>query len=246
MSEDSSKISRYKWLAGVLRDLAIVALVYIVGRLISGIGWQAAGIDSLETARSRPNELVLVYILAGTSMVLALMTLMRIFKINRKIVLPARTIKPSLLGWALLGWGSYYLLSVLFKLFVMVLFPSVDLAQKQELGLNQNLEPATLALAYLALCVVPSISEEMLFRGFLYNRLKITKLGRIAAALAVSLLFAVSHGQVNVAIDTFALSLVMIYVYEYCKGNLIVTMLMHLIKNTMAFLGLFVLKLPVG
>jgi membrane protease YdiL (CAAX protease family) len=66
------------------------------------------------------------------------------------------------------------------------------------------------------------------------------------AAIITSTLFGLLHGQANVAIDTFVLSMVMVYAYESRKNNLWVPVLIHATKNLVAFVVLFVLKLPVG
>ena len=62
----------------------------------------------------------------------------------------------------------------------------------------------------------------------------------MAAAIFTSGTFGLVHGQWNVAIDTFVLSMVMIALYEKTK-NLWACVFLHGLKNFVAFLALFVL-----
>ena len=84
--------------------------------------------------------------------------------------------------------------------------------------------------------------EELMFRGYLYSRLRSTKLSYIVSSLIVSVLFGLAHRQLNISIDTFILSMVMIYVLRE-RDSLWATIGMHFIKNSFAFLAVFVLKL---
>jgi len=59
------------------------------------------------------------------------------------------------------------------------------------------------------------------------------------AALVTSLVFAAVHGQWNVAIDTFALSLVLCALREV-TGTIWAGILLHMFKNAIAFYVLFI------
>lgn len=62
----------------------------------------------------------------------------------------------------------------------------------------------------------------------------------IASALFVSSMFGLAHGQWNVALDTFVLSIMLIALYEKTK-NLWACIFLHALKNGVAFVALFVL-----
>ena len=64
---------------------------------------------------------------------------------------------------------------------------------------------------------------------------------KLGSALFVSSVFGLVHGQWNVALDTFVLSMVMIALYEK-TNNLWASVLLHGIKNFIAFMALFVIK----
>jgi membrane protease YdiL (CAAX protease family) len=113
--------------------------------------------------------------------------------------------------------------------------------QTQDLGL-ESISGWLLPLTFIALVIVPPIVEEVLFRGFLYGRLNYHRYSMLVSALVTSVAFALVHGQLNVGVDTFVLSMVMIYMLEK-RQSLWVTITMHAIKNTVAFLALFVFKI---
>ncbi|MCZ6901364.1 MAG: CPBP family intramembrane metalloprotease, partial [Rickettsia endosymbiont of Ixodes persulcatus] len=101
-------------------------------------------------------------------------------------------------------------------------------------------------VAFVMLVVLAPVGEELLFRGYLYGKLR--KSAPIwLAVLATSLTFGLAHLwtggegplQWAVAVDTFVLSLVMCSVREY-TGAIWITIFMHMAKNGLAFYLLFV------
>ncbi|MCA9348939.1 CPBP family intramembrane metalloprotease, partial [Candidatus Saccharibacteria bacterium] len=139
--------------------------------------------------------------------------------------------------YALLGFSAYFVIFLTISI-VLSHFQLVDLEQAQKTGFeNVSQHSLDIVYAFLTLVIIPPFVEEVLFRGFLFRRLK-GLVGVVAAALITSVLFGVAHWQWNVAIDTFVLSMVMIYVLQI-HDNLVVTMLMHMLKNILAFLVIF-------
>jgi membrane protease YdiL (CAAX protease family) len=117
-------------------------------------------------------------------------------------------------------------------------FPQVDLQQSQEIGFQNLSGYSQYLLAFITLVIVAPIAEEVLFRGYLYGKLR--KHAPIwLGALITSALFAVAHGQWNVAVDTFALSLVMCSLREI-TGSIWAGTLLHMMKNGLAFYFLFI------
>ena len=92
----------------------------------------------------------------------------------------------------------------------------------------------------VALVIVTPIFEETVFRGFLFKGLR-RRLPFWAAASVVSVMFAFAHGQWNVALDTFVLSLILCFLVEK-NNSLIPSILLHELKNEVAFTALFILK----
>lgn len=116
------------------------------------------------------------------------------------------------------------------------------LGQEQVIGFAKYGNSTTdLVFISVALVVIPPICEEIVMRGFLFGKLSEKmkfKGGFWAAALVTSLLFAVAHGQWNVGIDTFILSMVLCWVRRE-TGSIWTGILVHMLKNGLAFLLLY-------
>jgi membrane protease YdiL (CAAX protease family) len=93
-------------------------------------------------------------------------------------------------------------------------------------------------MAFIALVILPPVAEELLFRGYLFGHLR-TTMGFWTTSLVVSAAFGFIHGQWNVGIDTFILSLFLCYLRE-TTGSLWASMLLHGIKNGVAYFFLFI------
>jgi membrane protease YdiL (CAAX protease family) len=136
------------------------------------------------------------------------------------------------------GFVVYFLISmVLISLFNN--FEWFYVQQEQELGVYASAYGTVqLVLAAIAFIIVAPYFEEAIFRGWLYGNMRKARVNGIAAALAVSVVFGFLHGQWNVAVDTFALSLVACYLYEQ-TNSIRPAVLLHMIKNAIAFYLIF-------
>jgi membrane protease YdiL (CAAX protease family) len=147
--------------------------------------------------------------------------------------------KPSArrLGWALVAFPVYVLTSVVVsEIFAMI--TRVDMTQAQNIGYVGS-SGLGLVLVFVALVCLTPFTEELLFRGFLFNPFH-RAFGFWGGAVTVSLLFAVAHGQANVGIDVFVLSMFLCYLREK-TGSLWPSILMHALKNLVAFIVLFII-----
>ena len=82
------------------------------------------------------------------------------------------------------------------------------------------------------------ISEDILFRGYLFGKLR--KYAPLwLSVLLTSLLFVLVHFQLNVSIDVFALSIVLCLLRVYTK-SLWASILLHALKNAIAYYFLFI------
>lgn len=143
----------------------------------------------------------------------------------------------------------YFILYAATLAVVVQFWPSLDVNQKQELGFDTVHNTLELALIFGCLVLLAPLMEEILVRGLLYRSLR-WSLPLIPAAVAASLLFAAAHlpeggaaGPLYIAaIDTFVLSLVLIYLREK-TGGLWASMVLHAIKNLIAFVAVFGLHL---
>lgn len=144
------------------------------------------------------------------------------------------------MGMAVAAW-LLYMAALVVVGYIVTLLPWVDSTQVQQLGFRDIDTPAEYLIAFLALVVLPPIAEELLFRGYLFGRLR-TRMRFFASALVTSLVFGVIHGQWNVAIDTFVLSWFLCYLRE-TTGTIWPSMLLHALKNGVAYALLFLAPL---
>jgi membrane protease YdiL (CAAX protease family) len=153
--------------------------------------------------------------------------------------------KLSDLGYVVLGFLGYFFIYILIVSIVKQFAPGLNEGQQQQLGFN-NPSGVQLPFVFISLVILPPIAEELLVRGFLYSGLK-KGLPLIWAVLLTSGLFGIAHLQAGsgepllwiAALDTFSLSLVLIYLREK-TGSLWASIGLHMLKNLIAFLGLFV------
>jgi membrane protease YdiL (CAAX protease family) len=145
----------------------------------------------------------------------------------------------GLLGWAVLAFPLYLIASTVISNIVAGVFPGVDLLQQQNIGYTNpsGYEPTLIFVALV--CLAPFV-EEVLFRGFLFRAFRET-FGFWIGAIGVSLLFAVAHGQANVGIDVFVLSMFLCYLREK-TGTLWTSIALHAMKNLVAFIVLFIIR----
>jgi membrane protease YdiL (CAAX protease family) len=148
----------------------------------------------------------------------------------------------------LLTWTDLGLAPLTYIVYVLVLaaalaaiihfFPSFQLDQAQDVGFKTLSHQYEYMLAFATLVVIGPVAEEALFRGYLYGKLR-SHVPIYVAMLVTSLLFAIAHGQWNVAVDTFILSMVLCGLREI-TGSIWAGIVVHMLKNFIAFYSLFV------
>jgi len=115
-------------------------------------------------------------------------------------------------------------------------YPGFDINQAQELGLNTaGLE--SVVPAFIMLVIITPLFEEFLFRGVLFHGLR-KRLPLLVSAFITSIVFAAAHGQANVALDTFALSMFLCLLVERTR-SIWPSVVLHAVKNFLAFGALF-------
>ena len=132
-----------------------------------------------------------------------------------------------------------YVASATLLLSIARTFPFFDATQPQQLG-STALFGLERLVAFVALVVVIPFVEEVIFRGFMYGKLRESGMPFWPTALAVSVLFGVAHGQVNVGIDVFCMSMVACYLRNI-TGSIWAGVLLHMLKNAVAFMAVYVL-----
>lgn len=147
----------------------------------------------------------------------------------------------------LVSWTDIGLAPIVFIAYTLVVtvvlamaagIPGFPADQAQDIGFKTMGSRSDNVLAFVTLVVLAPLAEETLFRGYLYGKLK-GYVPAILAALATSLLFGIAHFQLNVGIDVFVLSLFLCGLRSL-TGSIWAGILVHIIKNSLAYYLLFI------
>lgn len=159
------------------------------------------------------------------------------YKTNLKTMGMNRLIEWKDYLWAVGGLIASFVVGFLLLQLAESFMPWVDIDQVQDTGVNSpyGLE---LMLVFLLFVVVAPVVEEVIFRGYLYGKIRNLGVNFATTTLVVSLMFGLAHMQWNVGITVFALSLAMCVAREY-SGSIWSTILMHMMKNGLAVYLLF-------
>lgn len=140
-------------------------------------------------------------------------------------------------GLAPIAYVAYMILSYVFTS-AMSVFTWFDAEETQDVGFGYFITTGDRVVAMIALVFIAPIAEEIIMRGWLYGKLR-AKLKIPVAILLVSLLFGFLHGQWNVSVGVFALSLVLCGLREI-TGTIWCGILLHMISNGIAFYLLYI------
>lgn len=136
------------------------------------------------------------------------------------------------IGIAILG----YILVIITAGFILTLLTNlrlIDATEAQALNYQNLTNGAERIIAYIGLAIIAPIAEEIVFRGWLYGKLR-QKIHLLPAILLTSILFGFLHGQWNVGITVGILSIVNCLEREL-TGTIYAGILTHMIQNSLAF-----------
>lgn len=238
----------------ILATLFVVAVFFsqrIIGGIVLSIYLVATGHYNaayLSKLANGPSSIYLEFINIVLCAAAALIFVHLFLKIYNQSWSKIGLLAPRLkdVAYGLLAVIPYYVLYFIVVTIVSKLVPTLNVQQQQQIGFSQVHGILPLALTFVSLVVIPPLTEEILVRGFLYTSLKKT-LPLLWAAFVTSLLFAAAHlpeggasGPLYIAaIDTFVLSLVLIFLREK-TGGLWSSITLHAVKNGVAFCALFI------
>ncbi len=239
MKKPSMTADHKWWVIWPLWLIACFISAAVIGVVVAIIA-QSMGI-------SLPMSTTLTLLLANTliyALMLALLLSLPYAKkwLSWKLLGFGRLVKWSDIGYSVAGYVIYFIAAAVVINIVAKLVPGFNADQAQDIGFTSvyGLERAA---AFIVLVVIAPIVEETIFRGFLFGKLRQHKMPLWPAILVVSVLFGLAHGQWNVGIGTFILSIIMCYLREM-TGSIWAGVLVHMINNAVAFLLLFVIQLP--
>ncbi len=236
------------------KAILVTVAIYLLSQVIAGValsvyphlvGWSHTQTNQwLNSSISAQ----FFFVLLVEAITLGLLYLfLRKHKVNFRL-LELKWPRLSDVGYALAGFAVYLPLYVASLSIIQAVVPKLNVDQKQQLGFEHANGPG-LVLVFISLVVLPPLVEEILVRGFLYGSLK-AHWPKIHAMIVTSVLFAVAHLQIGsgasllwvAAIDTFILSLVLIYLKDK-TNSLAASIMLHMLKNGIAFLSLFIFHL---
>lgn len=236
--------------------VTMTVAIYFAAQIAVGIllsiyaGVRHLNIDEVtsQTDNSALGQFVLVFLVETITLVLLFWFLKR-RKATLADIAIRRTPKWKDALYALTGFAIYFPAYIVVVQVVQALVPNLNVNQKQELGFQSTTSGGMLWLVFIALVVLPPLTEELLIRGFLYSGLR-RGYPKLKAMIITSVIFGIAHLQIGsgnallwiAAIDTFVLSIVLVELRER-TGNLWASMGLHMIKNGLAFLGLFIFHL---
>lgn len=230
------------WIVAVwlLSSLMVSALIVFMR---SSMGYNALG-DTIGAALMQVLQLVLMLVMVvgipyklGKNKLLTpakrQAAKMKLLGIGR---LPS---KEDVLPW-LLGVVGYYLLAFILTALASLVLPDSLMTQAQYTGFNANSWGGAILIVFI-LAIITPIFEELIFRGFLLGKLQ-RLAGFWPTAIITSLLFAVAHGQVNVGLVTFVLSMITCYQRKR-TGATWAGMGLHMVVNLVAASLVFIMPL---
>ena len=237
--------AKWKWLHGSWVSAVILPL-WVLGCLALSVIATVAIMYFLSFAGislARINGTVLNAMVAATIYALSLLLVVGLPRLFRRYTALKEIGLGRLPNWmdillAPAGFIVYFIASSLLVYVVSQTIPGFDTAQAQNTGFTRLTQYYEYALAFVTLIVVAPVAEEVLFRGFLYGKLR-KRMPTWVAILITSALFGLVHGQWNVGLDVFALSVVLCSLREI-TGSIWSGILLHMLKNSIAFFIIFI------
>ncbi len=142
------------------------------------------------------------------------------------------------LGLPIVAYVVYLAIAQGILFIIEKVLPWFNPEQEQQTGFSHFLSSGDRFIAMLTIVLIAPVAEELIMRGWLYGKIR-EWLKPISAMLIVSLLFAILHGQLNVALATFVLSIILCTMREI-TGTIWSGILLHIIVNAISFYFLYV------
>lgn len=142
------------------------------------------------------------------------------------------------IAWVPAGAIVYIILTALLTAFAMAFLTFIDFNEVQDTGFGELATQPEYLLAFFSLVILAPVAEEVIFRGYLFGKMR--KHAPLWVVIVItSLLFALVHFQGNVGVDVFALGIVLCLL-RVVSGSLWPSILLHMLKNGVAYYFLFI------
>ena len=247
---DSKKVN---W--SPIESVGVTLFIFFFGQLVGGLVAYAAplllGWSQQEIVDWVSNDAIGQFITILFIDIVSVFLLVKFLGRRKNSLATLGFVKQIKLSDFLYAVGFYVLYFITFLIVIKMatdLIPAIDVDQKQQIGF-EAVSQWKLPIVFISLVVLPAVVEELLIRGFLYGGLR-QKIPKVLAILLTSLIFAAAHLQFGLgekllwiaAIDTFVLSIFLIILREK-TGRLWASIFLHALKNSIAFVSLFILKI---
>ena len=219
---------------------AVVGVQFLISLIISFVLVRIIPIEALVTPLANSIFSVIAY---GLSLVVVVLLPSVFFKDKIAKITREKLGLRGLPTWTDMGLAPVgYIASVVIASGLTALFNLTNwfnAGEAQELGYSLYMQGWERALAFIMLAVIAPIAEEIVFRGWLYGKLRV-KIPKWAAILITSFLFGLVHMQWNVGITVFSMSVVNCLLREV-TGTIYAGILVHILNNSIAFYLVYVM-----
>lgn len=243
------------WRVGIVCGfIAWVVFWFYITQLILSLVLQ--GVSALGVPLEEYNQFVMQTLLTA---VVYITTIVLVIYLPWRFLQKATTkqelgLEQSLPTWKDVGLAPVVYIATLIVaslviLYLQKLFPQIDFAQRQAIGFDSATisHRYELILVYITLGVVAPVAEELLFRGYLFGKIR-QYLPTSVTIIITAIVFSAMHlglGQLeslqwNVAIATLLLGLSLGCLRAATK-SIWAGIILHMIQNSIAFLALFAL-----
>ncbi len=222
----------------LLSQFAALFITEAINAMVTG---RVLSVDSLNSSAGAQ----FLYILLAEALVIgSVWGLLKQKKLGFSSIGLGRRPKLSDLGWTAVAFIAFIFCLLLITVVITGLWHGYDTNKLQDVGFNATINGTDKMIAFFSLVVLPPLGEEILMRGYLFSGLRF-RWNFIAAGLVTSLLFGAAHlltgadGLLwSAAVDTFVLSLFLVYMREK-TGALYAGMGLHGLNNVLAFFVFF-------
>jgi membrane protease YdiL (CAAX protease family) len=230
-----------------------VVAVFLIVQVITQLFF--IGLSSFIPAIATLNEAILATLSAVVVYAISIVIIVTIPYIIKKKKVTLHTLGlDRLLSWSDMGVGilailPYLMLSAGLMFVVGQLWSGFNPSQEQLIPFSNLQQRYEVIVAFITLVVLAPVAEETLFRGYLLGKI-MEKVNKWAAVIVTAIVFGLLHlpGAITengvdlqwaVAIDTLSLGFIL-GLLRLFTGSIWAGILLHMIKNSVAFYFLFI------
>lgn len=217
---------------------AFLGAQFLVAAIIKFIIFVAAGGKGELTTQIMQNNITTGFYIITSFLITSVIAYFIPQKLLSKKFTPDDLGAQKDLTWSDIALGALGLLITLLVAGVLLSLTNIRPGE-QKIGFSGIHGPFQYIIAFLSLTIIPAIVEEFIFRGIAYGELR--KINPWLAMFIVSLTFGIAHLELSLGITTFVMSFVACFIREKITDTIWAGIILHFLKNALAFVVLFVL-----